>query len=203
MTVSVEVLREVTDEVVEAFGVLMPQLSRSAAPADRAVLAQVVDSAATTLLIARSGGKIAGTLTLVMFPIPTGVRAWIEDVIVDGAARGQGIGQVLTIEALRIAGEAGARTVDLTSRPSREAAGPTSASVPVPLDPPVPLHVRRPRGRLVTAGATRPGRRPPRAAGPHRSGRCSGPGLRAPLPPSRGCRARRSVPTRSCARSTR
>ena len=101
----------------------MPQLSRSAAPADRAVLAQVVDSAATTLLIARSGGKIAGTLTLVMFPIPTGVRAWIEDVIVDGAARGQGIGQVLTIEALRIAGEAGARTVDLTSRPSREAAG--------------------------------------------------------------------------------
>ena len=123
MTVSVEVLQEVTDEVVEAFGVLLPQLSSSAPPADRAVLDRVVGSAATTLLIARSDGKIAGTLSLVMFPIPTGVRAWIEDVIVDEAARGQGIGQVLTAEALRIAEDAGARTVDLTSRPSREAAG--------------------------------------------------------------------------------
>jgi ribosomal protein S18 acetylase RimI-like enzyme len=121
--VSVEVLREVTDEVVEAFGVLMPQLSSSAPPADRAVLERVVSSAAATLLIARSDGKISGTLSLVMFPIPTGLRAWIEDVIVDEAARGQGIGQVLTIEALRIAEEAGARTVDLTSRPAREAAG--------------------------------------------------------------------------------
>ena len=123
MSVSVEVLHEVTDEVVEAFGVLLPQLSGSAPPADRAVLERVAGSAATTLLIARSDGKIAGTLSLVMFPIPTGVRAWIEDVIVDEAARGQGIGQVLTIEALRIAEEAGARTVDLTSRPAREAAG--------------------------------------------------------------------------------
>ena len=123
MTVTVEVLQEVTDEVVEAFGVLLPQLSSSAPPADRAALDRVVGSAATTLLIARSDGKIAGTLSLVMFPIPTGLRAWIEDVIVDEAARGQGIGQVLTAEALRIAEEAGARTVDLTSRPSREAAG--------------------------------------------------------------------------------
>ena len=123
VTVSVEVLQEVTDEVVEAFGVLLPQLSSSAPPADRAALDRVAGSDATTLLIARSDGKIAGTLSLVMFPIPTGLRAWIEDVIVDEAARGQGIGQVLTAEALRIAGEAGARTVDLTSRPSREAAG--------------------------------------------------------------------------------
>jgi len=123
VTVTVEVLQEVTDEVVEAFGVLLPQLSSSAPPADRAALDRVVGSAATTLLIARSDGKIAGTLSLVMFPIPTGLRAWIEDVIVDEAARGQGIGQVLTAEALRIAEEAGARTVDLTSRPSREAAG--------------------------------------------------------------------------------
>lgn len=123
MTVSVEVLQEVTDEVVEAFGVLLPQLSSSAPPADRVVLDRVAGSEATTLLIARCDGRIAGTLSLVMFPIPTGVRAWIEDVIVDEAARGQGIGQLLTAEALRIAGDAGARTVDLTSRPSREAAG--------------------------------------------------------------------------------
>ena len=123
MTVRVEVLREVTDEVVETFNRLLPQLSRSAPPLDRAAVQRIVGSDATTLLVARSDGRIAGTLTLVVFPIPTGIRAWIEDVVVDEAARGQGIGEALTVEALRLAEAAGARTVDLTSRASREAAG--------------------------------------------------------------------------------
>lgn len=123
MTVHVEVLREVTDEVVEAFRRLTPQLSSSADPPDREALTGIVGSPASTLLIARSEDEIAGTLTLVMFPIPTGLRAWIEDVIVDQAARGQGIGEILTTEALTLAKAAGAKTVDLTSRPSREAAG--------------------------------------------------------------------------------
>jgi ribosomal protein S18 acetylase RimI-like enzyme len=124
VTIKVEVLREVTDEVVSAFARLLPQLSRSAAPPDHAALGTIVGSPATTVLVARdSGGPIIGTLTLAMFPIPTGVRAWIEDVIVDEAARGQGAGAALTLEALRLAAEHGARTVDLTSRPSREAAG--------------------------------------------------------------------------------
>jgi ribosomal protein S18 acetylase RimI-like enzyme len=123
VTVRVEVLQEVTDEVVAAFGHLLPQLSRSAPPLDRAGLDRIVGSAATTVLIARTGDTVVGTLSLVMFPIPTGLRAWIEDVIVDEAARGQGIGEALMAEAVRIAGQAGARTVDLTSRPSREAAG--------------------------------------------------------------------------------
>ena len=123
MTVHVEVLDNVTDEAVEAFARLLPQLSSSAPPLDRAALEQVVGAPATTILVARSGDTISGTLSLVMFPIPTGVRAWIEDVIVDEAARGQGIGEALTVQALRLAEAAGARTVDLTSRPSREAAG--------------------------------------------------------------------------------
>jgi ribosomal protein S18 acetylase RimI-like enzyme len=123
VTVSVEVLREVTDEVVETFNRLLPQLSRSAPPLDRAALQRMVGSDATTVLIARADGRIAGTLSLVVFPIPTGIRAWIEDVVVDGAARGQGIGEALTMAALRLAEAAGARTVDLTSRASREAAG--------------------------------------------------------------------------------
>jgi ribosomal protein S18 acetylase RimI-like enzyme len=121
--VRVEVLREVTDEVVGAFGRLLPQLSRSAPPIDRAALDRLVSSGATTVLLARADGRIVGTLSLVMFPIPTGLRAWIEDVVVDQAARGQGVGEALITEALRLAEAAGARTVDLTSRPSREAAG--------------------------------------------------------------------------------
>lgn len=124
MAVNVEVLHEVTEETVQAFTRLLPQLSRSAPPLDKAALARVAGSESNTLLIARSeSGEIVGTLTLAVFPIPTGLRAWIEDVVVDEAARGQGAGAALTLEALRLAREMGARTVDLTSRPSREAAG--------------------------------------------------------------------------------
>jgi len=113
----------VTDEVVEAFARLMPQLSKTTVPPDRAALDRIVGSPAVTVLIARDGGTIVGTLTLVMFPIPTGIRAWIEDVVVDQAAGRRGIGTALSEEALRIAQAGGARTVDLTSRASREAAG--------------------------------------------------------------------------------
>ena len=124
MTVQVEVLRQVTDEVVDAFDRLLPQLSRSAPPLGRGGLESIVGCPANTVLVSRSPeGVITGTLTLVMFPIPTGMRAWIEDVVVDESARGQGAGVALTLDALRLAQEAGARTVDLTSRPSREAAG--------------------------------------------------------------------------------
>jgi ribosomal protein S18 acetylase RimI-like enzyme len=123
VTLQVEVLDKVTGEVVEAFGRLLPQLSRSAAPLGQADLEAIVGCPANTVLLARSAGAITGTLTLVMFPLPSGLRAWIEDVVVDESARGQGTGEVLTREALRIAAEAGARTVDLTSRPSRQAAG--------------------------------------------------------------------------------
>jgi ribosomal protein S18 acetylase RimI-like enzyme len=123
VTVQVEVLDKVTDELVEAFARLLPQLSRSAPRLGPDELDAVVSNEANTVLVSRSGGTITGTLTLVMFPLPTGLRAWIEDVVVDEAARGQGTGEALTHEALRIAREAGARTVDLTSRPARAAAG--------------------------------------------------------------------------------
>jgi ribosomal protein S18 acetylase RimI-like enzyme len=123
VTVEVEILNGVTDEVVEAFGRLLPQLSSSAKPLDAAAIEAINSSPAVTILLARSDSKIAGMLTLAVFPIPTGLRAWIEDVVVDRAFRGQGAGEELTKAALRLAKAAGARTVDLTSRPSREAAG--------------------------------------------------------------------------------
>jgi len=129
VTVDIEVLREVTDETLRAFGRLLPQLSRSAPPLDHAALTRVVTAACNHVLVARARaaadepGEIIGTLTLTMFPIPTGLRARIEDVVVDEAARGQGAATALTLEALRIARGQGARNVDLTSRPSREAAG--------------------------------------------------------------------------------
>jgi ribosomal protein S18 acetylase RimI-like enzyme len=113
-----------TGEVVEAIGRLLPLLSTSAPPPTPDEVAAIVASPATRLLLARDGdgGPIVGTLTLALFRIPTGVRAWIEDVIVSEEVRGRGCGEDLTRAAIAIAGAAGARTVELTSRPSREAA---------------------------------------------------------------------------------
>lgn len=114
---------EVTDELVEAFERLVPQLSSSNPPPSAQELAAIVDSAASHLLIGRNPeGRVVGSLTLVVFLIPTGMRAWIEDVVVDETARGGGVGAALNRFALDLARDLGARTVDLTSRPSREAA---------------------------------------------------------------------------------
>jgi ribosomal protein S18 acetylase RimI-like enzyme len=123
ITVSELTDADVTPEVVAAFERLLPQLSSSAAPLTTADLAELVRFEASHLLVARDdAGTIVGSMTLVVFPIPTGVRGWIEDVVVDEAARGQGVGEVLNRTALGLAEKLGARTVDLTSRPSRVAA---------------------------------------------------------------------------------
>ena len=108
--------------LVEAFARLLPQLSSSSPPPSRQDLEAIVASPACTLLVARDGEAVVGSLTLVVFPIPTGRRAWIEDVVVDAETRGRGVGELLNRRALEVAAEAGCRTVDLTSRPSREAA---------------------------------------------------------------------------------
>lgn len=122
MAVEISVLEDVDDEVVNAFEKLIPQLSRSSPPPTADELQAIVDHQACTILIARVDGAVVGAMTLVLFPIPTGLRAWIEDVVVDDAARGAVVGAELNIRAIEIAQEAGATSVDLTSRPSREAA---------------------------------------------------------------------------------
>lgn len=114
--------KEVTDELVEAFKCLMPQLSSSSPAPTREELQDIVDSKATILLMLREDGKLVGSLSLAVFRVPTGVRAWIEDVIVDESMRGRGFGEALTRAAIERARQEGAKTVDLTSRPSREAA---------------------------------------------------------------------------------
>jgi ribosomal protein S18 acetylase RimI-like enzyme len=121
--VKVEIATTLTPAIVDAVERLVGQLSRSAAPPTTAELSDIVSSPATDLFIAiDDGGTIIGTATLVTFRIPTGMRAWIEDVVVDEAGRGQGVGTVLTEAMVERAQELGCRTVDLTSRPSRQSA---------------------------------------------------------------------------------
>ena len=120
--VQVSAVDVVSDSLVEAFERLLPQLSSSARPVSRDELEAIVASPATSLLVASDGDEVLGTLTLAVFRIPTGVRAWIEDVVVDESARGHGVSEALTVEAVVRARAAGARSVELTSRPNREAA---------------------------------------------------------------------------------
>jgi ribosomal protein S18 acetylase RimI-like enzyme len=122
MDIRVEIIWEPSEELVDAFGRLLPQLSTTARPLDRAAVDRLVGCDANTVLVARADGAITGTLTLVLLPLPSGPRGRVEDVVVDDTARGQGIAGLLIEEALRLARRAGARTVDLTSRPDRAAA---------------------------------------------------------------------------------
>ena len=119
---SIEIAEQVDDELVEAFERLIPQLSSSSPPPTRDELRHLVDGDDTVVFLARVDGVIVGSLTLAFYRIPTGLKAWIEDVVVDDAARGHGVGRSMNEAALDLARRRGAKNVALTSRPSREAA---------------------------------------------------------------------------------
>jgi ribosomal protein S18 acetylase RimI-like enzyme len=112
----------VTDELVAAFGRLIPQLSSSSPPPTADELSEIVAAADSVVFVARLDGRLVGALTVAFYRIPTGLKAWIEDVVVDAEARGKGIGEALNRAAIDEARRRGAKNVSLTSRPSREAA---------------------------------------------------------------------------------
>lgn len=121
--VSIRPVTEVTESLTDAYRVLIPQLSSSSNPPTGEALQRIIESDSAQILIAEDeNGEILGTMTLIIFQIPTGIRAWIEDVVVDNSARGKGIGKKLNLAALELAKQAGAKTVDLTSRPARQEA---------------------------------------------------------------------------------
>lgn len=122
MSAHIEIATEASAELIDALGRLLPQLSSSSPPPTAAEVALIVADPGSVLFLARLDGEIVGSLTLVLYRIPTGLKAWIEDVVVDDAARGHGIGVALNEAALAEARRRGAKAVSLTSRPSREAA---------------------------------------------------------------------------------
>ena len=122
MQAEISIAQRVDDELVDAFERLIPQLSSSSPPPDRARLQGVVDNPNCVLFVATTGGQVVGSLTLALYPIPTGLKAWIEDVVVDASARGRGVGESLSRAAIDEARRRGVKDVSLTSRPSREAA---------------------------------------------------------------------------------
>ena len=115
----------ITDEIVKTFGRLIPQLKLTFPPPTQTELERLISSDASILLAARypyETAQIAGVLTLIVYRVPTGIRARIEDVVVDESVRGKGVGEALMRHALNMARDAGADGVTLTSNPKREAA---------------------------------------------------------------------------------
>jgi ribosomal protein S18 acetylase RimI-like enzyme len=125
VSVQIDVATEATPELEAALRRLLPQLS-SSPPPTMDELRLLVDDPGSVVFVARVDGDptaaIVGSLTLVLYRIPTGLKAWIEDVVVDEAARGHGVGEALNRAALDEARRRGVKGVSLTSRPSREAA---------------------------------------------------------------------------------
>jgi ribosomal protein S18 acetylase RimI-like enzyme len=122
MGITVEVAHHATEELRQGLNSLLPQLSSTASALETADLEEIISSSAITLFVASDGSAVVGSLTLVIFPIPTGLRAWIEDVVVDEKARRRGVGEALSKAALQEAQRRGVRSIDLTSRPVRESA---------------------------------------------------------------------------------
>jgi GNAT superfamily N-acetyltransferase len=115
-------LKTVTPEVLWAFEKLVPQLSENCAIPTPEVLNEIINSGNCKVFVAETDGEIVGTLTLVTYRIPTGMKAWIEDVVVDKSMRGKGIGRILTQHAIDYAKKTGISKIDLTSSPFRIAA---------------------------------------------------------------------------------
>lgn len=119
----IELADRINDELFDALTRLLPQLKISSPRLTRDDLSVLLSSDAVTLLTARDdAGAILGVLTLIVYRVPTGVRARIEDVVVDESARGRGVAVELVQRALEIARAKGADGVALTSNPRREAA---------------------------------------------------------------------------------
>lgn len=115
-------ITEYSGEVLAAMNELLPQLSESAQPLTDKQLVDIIQSPSEYLLMAVEDSLFYGTLTLVTFKIPTGIKVWIEDVVVKKNARGKGVGKMLLHRAIDLAKELGATSVNLTSNPSRKAA---------------------------------------------------------------------------------
>ena len=124
MSTEICIVTHLTDQLVDCIQQLLPQLSPLAAELSHDEVAQIVSAPCCTLFVARDANRdeMVGTLTLVVFRALTGIKARIEDVVVDKRARGQGIGTALIQRALDHAASLQAHTVELTSRPSRTTA---------------------------------------------------------------------------------
>ena len=119
--IEIERVKKSSQEIIDALNNLLPQLGADSVM-NESLLTQIVSQENVYLFVARKDGEIVGTLSLTMYPIPTGLKAWIEDVIVDENCRGFGIARKLVDRAIHRAKERNVVSLSLSSRPERVAA---------------------------------------------------------------------------------
>jgi ribosomal protein S18 acetylase RimI-like enzyme len=122
VSIRIEAGTQATPELRDELAVLLPQLNPSLPILSVEHLAAVIADPAATLLVAREGRVIVGIAAAVVYTTPIWVKARIEDVVVDQAARGRGVGEALVKECVEVARGRGAGIVELQSARSREAA---------------------------------------------------------------------------------
>jgi ribosomal protein S18 acetylase RimI-like enzyme len=112
-------ITEYSEKISKTFNNLLPQLLATALPVTVEDLKDIIQSESSHLLMAEIDRHYIGSLTLAMVKTPTGIKAWIEDVVVSEKTRGKGVGSLLIKHAIGMAKSLGAQTINLTSRPSR------------------------------------------------------------------------------------
>jgi ribosomal protein S18 acetylase RimI-like enzyme len=116
-------VKRFSERSFEAVSRLLPQLSENADILTRQHFKDILASEGVHLFFAKPDKKhIVGMLTIATYKTPTGIKAWIEDVIVDESYRGKGIGRDLMLFAVDYSRSLGAKYIYLTSKPSRLAA---------------------------------------------------------------------------------
>jgi GNAT superfamily N-acetyltransferase len=115
LAVRVEAVREATPEVHEALARLLPQLNPGLPVPDMARLERLVADPDVTLLVAKDGDEIVGTTTVIVYTTPFWIKARLDEVVVDVAARGQGVGEALVKAALDVGRGQGAQVAELQS----------------------------------------------------------------------------------------
>ena len=118
----IETVTEATSEVQAALAKLLPQLNASLPIPTMERLQAIVADPAVTLLLASEGNDIVGTTTVIVYTTPFWIKARLDEVVVDEAARGEGIGAALVKAALAVARARGAQVAELQSGVQREAA---------------------------------------------------------------------------------
>ncbi|MFV0536376.1 MAG: GNAT family N-acetyltransferase [Dysgonomonas sp.] len=119
--IEIKQIKEITPEIIEAFSILIPQLTAKSETPNKKYLEEIIKTQSAYLFTA-CNPDIVGSITVVVMNTPSGSKAWIEDVIVDKNARGQNVGEKLVSFAIDFAKKLNITSINLTSSPDRVAA---------------------------------------------------------------------------------
>ncbi|KIO75972.1 hypothetical protein TH53_17535 [Pedobacter lusitanus] len=119
----IEEITNYTSEIKNTVAYFLKLLQGNSTGISDHQLQEIISSENSHLFFAINDHDVyMGMLTVGIYQSPTGKKAWIEDVVVDEAFRGQGVGQTLTTFAVRFARQHQVDLLALTSSPVRVAA---------------------------------------------------------------------------------